>query len=167
MPGARSCKTWHWYECVWTCVTIHLARPCTGYNVYTVAYMCTPLGNVYATAFSLLDWSLNELIQKNNFDFYSLGIWLDSTFYCMKKCHQDKCFLDKYHCDGFHLKSSPIEIALTLISTGDGSVILFQNSAVSLQLNIQLTSFRPVSKLTFPPARTGPPVVKSHFFLLF
>ena len=45
MPGVRSCKTWHRHECVWTCVTIYLARPWTGHNVYAVAYMCTPRDN--------------------------------------------------------------------------------------------------------------------------
>ena len=32
MPCARICKTWICYECVWTCITINLARPCTGHS---------------------------------------------------------------------------------------------------------------------------------------
>ena len=39
------------HECVWTCVTIYLARPCTGHNVYPGAYMCKPQGNDYAPAY--------------------------------------------------------------------------------------------------------------------
>ena len=60
MPDARNCKIWHWHESVWTCVTICLARPCAGHNVY----MCMPLGNDYAPAFNLLDfnWVKFELI---------------------------------------------------------------------------------------------------------
>ena len=54
MPGLATSCTRH--ECIWTCVTIYHARPCTGQNVYAVAYMCTPWGNVYATVFNLLDW---------------------------------------------------------------------------------------------------------------
>ena len=41
---------------VWTCVTIYLARPCIGHNVYAGAYMCTPRGNDYALAVNFLDW---------------------------------------------------------------------------------------------------------------
>ena len=54
MPGVRSCKTWIWHECVWTCVTICLARLRTGHNVYAGPYMCTPRGKVYATVLNLL-----------------------------------------------------------------------------------------------------------------
>ena len=34
MLVARSCKNFVQHECVWTCVTIYLARPCSGHNVY-------------------------------------------------------------------------------------------------------------------------------------
>ena len=54
MSGLATPCTRHEY--VRTCVAIYLARSCTGHNVYAVAYMRTPQGNVYATAFNLLDW---------------------------------------------------------------------------------------------------------------
>ena len=57
IPGARNFETWIRHECVCTCVTTYLARPCTGHNVYAVTYMCLPQGNDDAPAFNLLDWS--------------------------------------------------------------------------------------------------------------
>ena len=46
------------HECIWTCVTIYLARHCTRHNVYAEACMCRPQGNVYALASNLLDWNI-------------------------------------------------------------------------------------------------------------
>ena len=37
MPGLATPCTQH--KSVWTCVTIYLARPCIGHNVYTGPYM--------------------------------------------------------------------------------------------------------------------------------
>ena len=43
------------HECGWSCVTIFLARPCTGHNVNAGAYMCIGMsrGNDDPPAFNL------------------------------------------------------------------------------------------------------------------
>ena len=56
MPDSGLATPWTIHECVWSYITIYLARPCTGYNVYSGVCMCTPRGNVHATVFNLLDW---------------------------------------------------------------------------------------------------------------
>ena len=40
MPDARSCKTWHRHKCVWTCITIYLARSCTGHTLCMQGHTC-------------------------------------------------------------------------------------------------------------------------------